>query len=144
VTSSYDTVIRAFGNNTGIEVPAEILTQLGTGKRPKVLVSVDDYRFATTLGVMGGLVLIPLSKARREASGLSAGQQVHVSLELDTIPAEIAVPPDLAAALAQAEIGEAFEKLAPSRRKEFARQVNDAKAEQTRARRIAKIIAELV
>jgi hypothetical protein len=143
MTASYDTVIRAFGNNAGIEVPPEVLTQLGAGKRPKVLVRIGDYSFATTVGGMGGLALISLSKAHREASGLRAGQQIHVDLELDAAPAEIAVPQELAAALAEAGLVEAFGKLAPSRRKEYARQISDAKADQTRDRRLAKILAEL-
>ena len=143
MTASYDTVIRAFGNNAGIEVPAEVLTQLGAGKRPKVLVRVGEYRFATTVGVMGGLALISLSKAHREASGLHAGQQIHVDLELDPAPTQVAVPPELAAALAEAGLVEVFDKFAPSRRKEYARQVSDAKTAETRDRRIAKIVTEL-
>ena len=143
MAASYDTVIRAFGNNAGIEVPAEVLAQLGAGKRPKVLIKVGHYRFATTVGAMGGLALISLSKAHREASGLRAGQEIHVDLELDTAPAAVAVPPELAAALAEAGLVEVFDKLAPSRRKEYARQVSEAKAAETRHRRIAKIVTEL-
>jgi hypothetical protein len=143
MTASYDTVIRAFGNNAGIEVPAEVLTELGAGKRPKVLVMVGDYSFATTVGAMGGLALVSLSKAHREASGLRAGQQIHVDLELDTAPAPLAVPQELALALAKAGLLDVFDKLAPSRRKEYVRQIGDAKATETRERRIAKILAEL-
>jgi len=143
MTASYDTVIRAFGNNAGIEVPAEVLIQLGAGKRPKVRVRVGDYGFGTTVGAMGGLALISLSKAHRDASGLRAGQEIHVDLELDTAPTEVTVPQELAAALAEAGLVEAFDRLAPSRRKEFARQINDVKSDQTRDRRIARIFTEL-
>jgi len=142
-SASYHTAIRAFGNNAGIEVPAEVLTKLGAGKRPKVLVRVGAYTFATTVGAMGGLALISLSKAHREASGLRAGQEIHVDLELDTAPPKILVPQELAAALAEAGLVDAFDKLAPSRRKEYARQISDAKADETKARRIARIVAEL-
>jgi Bacteriocin-protection, YdeI or OmpD-Associated/Domain of unknown function (DUF1905) len=141
--ASFDTVIRAFGNNAGIEVPPEVLTQLGAGKRPKVLVRVGKYSFATTVGAMGGLALISLSKAHREASGLRAGQEIRVDLELDTAPPDVPVPQELAAALADAGLVAAFDKLAPSRRKEYARQISEAKAEETRDRRLAKILAEL-
>lgn len=41
---------------------------------------------------MGGLALISLSKAHREASGLQAGQEVRVEVALDTAPTEIAIP----------------------------------------------------
>jgi hypothetical protein len=143
MTASYQTVIRAFGNNAGIEVPAEVLIHLGASKRPKVLVRVGGYGFATTVGAMGGLALISLSKAHRDASGLRAGHEIHVDLELDTAPSEVAVPQELAAALGEAALVEAFDKLAPSRRKEYARQISDAKSDQTRDRRVAKILAQL-
>jgi hypothetical protein len=143
MTVSYNTVIRAFGNNAGIEVPAEVLIRLGAGKRPKVRVRAGDYGFATTVGAMGGLALISLSKAHREASGLRAGQEIQVDLELDTAPPEVAVPPELAAALDEAGLVEVFGKLAPSHRKEYARQVSDAKSDQTRDRRLTKILTEL-
>ncbi|MCW2527443.1 MAG: hypothetical protein JWM76_2303 [Pseudonocardiales bacterium] len=143
MAATFDTVIRAFGNNTGIEVPAQVLAELGAGKRPRVRISVNGYVFATTVGVMGGLALVPLSKAHRDASGLRGGQEVHLVLDLDDEPAEIPVPPGLAAALAVAGLTDTFAKLAPSRRKEYGRQITEAKAEQTRTRRIEKIIAEL-
>jgi uncharacterized protein YdeI (YjbR/CyaY-like superfamily) len=37
----------------------------------------------------------------------------------------------------------AFEKSAPSKRKEFVRQVTEAKTDETRARRIEKIVTQL-
>ena len=73
-----------------------------------------------------------------------AVREVEVTLELDTEPRTVDVPDDLAAALA-AKPGarEAFDKLAPSARKEHVRQVETAKAQETRERRIAKIVAGL-
>lgn len=41
------------------------------------------------------------------------------------------------------EMIEAFNASAPSKRKEFIRQVNDAKKQETRERRIAKIVSQL-
>jgi Domain of unknown function (DUF1905)/Bacteriocin-protection, YdeI or OmpD-Associated len=143
MTASFDTVIRAFGNNAGIEVPPAVLEQLGGGKRPRVRVRIGDYRFAITVGVMGGLSLIGLSKAHRAASGLQSGQAIHVELDLDTEPAQIDLPAELATALAAADLSGTFAKLAPSRRKEYARQISAAKAESTKERRLAQIIAEL-
>ncbi len=143
MSAGFDTVIRAFGNNAGIEVPDEVLSQLGAGKRPRVQVQVGGYRFDATIGAMSGLALISLSKAHREASGLQAGQAVHVELELASAPPTIAVPAELATALAEAGRRDAFDQLAPSRRKEYVRQVSEAKAEATRQRRIDKILGEL-
>ncbi len=140
---SYDTVIRALGNNTGIEVPAEVLDELGGGRRPPVKVTVGSYAFRGTVGSMSGLALISFSKAHRMASGLAGGDSVTVVLEVDQAPREVEVPPDLADALVEHGLTPAFEGLAASRRKEYVRQVNEAKAAQTRARRIDRVIADL-
>ena len=53
------------------------------------------------------------------------------------------VPDDLAAALAEAGVSEAFDRLAYSKRKEHVRQVETSKAAETRQRRIDKIVASL-
>ena len=35
------------GNNTGIEVPPEVIEALGAGKRPPVVVVVNGYEYRT-------------------------------------------------------------------------------------------------
>lgn len=141
--ATFRTTIVGMGNNTGIEVPATALEQLGAGRRPAVRVRVAGYTYDSTPGVMGGRSMISLSKAHRTAAGLSAGDDVEVTLELLTAPATVEVPEPLASALARAGLTDAFAALAPSRRKEACRQVDDAKGEDTRERRIAKIVAAL-
>jgi hypothetical protein len=141
--TTFSTTILAMGNNTGIEVPPANLAELGSGKKPAVTVSIAGYSYASTIAVMGGKYLIPLSKAHREASGLTGGDTVEVTLELETAPRTTPIPEDLAAALGAAGATERFEALAFSRRKEFVRQVEEAKTPETRARRIEKILGQL-
>jgi bifunctional DNA-binding transcriptional regulator/antitoxin component of YhaV-PrlF toxin-antitoxin module len=142
-STTFDAVILGMGNNTGIEIPPAHLEALGGGKRPPVVVAIGDYSYRSTPGVMGGRSLIPLPKAHREASGLKAGDAVTVTLTLEEGTREVSVPAPLAAALDSAGLTEAFEALAYSRRKEFARQVAEAKTEQTRDRRITKVVDAL-
>ena len=67
-----------------------------------------------------------------------------MTLVLDTEPRTVEVPEDLAAALAaRSGARAAFDALAYSARKEHVRQVTEAKAQETRERRIAKIVAGL-
>jgi hypothetical protein len=139
-TTRFETVIRGTGNNTGIEVPPQALDALGAGKRPAVAVSVGEYRYETSVGAMGGMHLVPLSKAHREASGLAAGDAVSVVLELLDAPRAVEVPEDLALALDGAGVRAAFDALAPSRREEHVRSVVEAKAEATRQRRVTKVV----
>ena len=71
-------------------------------------------------------------------------QLVDVSVELDTAPREVEVPPALAEALAGDPVaGAAYENLAYTHRKEFARWIAEAKREETRERRVAQALVML-
>ena len=141
--TTFTTTIQATGNNTGIEVPPENVAELGSSKKPAVTVHDSGYTYPSTVAVMGGRFMIPLSKAHREAAGLRAGDMVEVTLELETAPRTTHIPDDLRAALANAGAEERFDALAFSKRKEFVRQVEDAKTPETRARRIEKIVRQM-
>ncbi len=130
-------------NATGLKVPAEALAALGTRKNPPVKVTLSGYSYRTTIGTVNGGPMLPLSATHREAAGLKAGEQVEVTLELDEEPRTVEVPDDLIAALsAMAGAKDKFDALAFSKRKEFVRQVEEAKTQETRERRIAKIVAQ--
>ena len=131
-------------NATGISVPAEAIAALGMQKRPKVKVSLNGYTYRSTVAVFGDVFMLPVSQAHREAAGLAPGDPVEVTLELDQEPRNVDVPADLMEALsAKPGAVEAFEKLSFSTRKEAVRQVEEAKAKETRERRIAVIVAKL-
>lgn len=140
------TILQADGlNATGIRVPVEVMAELGGGKRPKVKVTVNGFTYRSTVAPYSGDVyMLPLSQDKREAAGVKAGDAVEVTLELDTEPRTVDVPEDLQAALAEKDGAlEAFDALSYSKRKEFVRQVTEAKAQETRTRRIAAIVAQL-
>lgn len=138
-------VVQAEGKKaTGLRVPADAVAALGTHKRPKVMVQLPGYSYRSTVAAYGDVFMLPLSAEHRGAAGVSAGDEVEVTLELDLAPRTVEVPEDLADALAGVPgLREAFDALAPSRRKEHVRQVESAKAEATRQRRIDKIVHSL-
>ena len=138
-------VVQAEGMNaTGLRVPAEAVAALGTGKRPKVTVSLNGYTYRTTVAAYGDVFMLPLSAEHRAAAGVKAGDEVEVTIELDLAPRTVEVPADLAAALAaQPGATAAFDALSYTMRKEYVRQVEEAKALETRHRRIAGIVAKL-
>jgi antitoxin component of MazEF toxin-antitoxin module len=139
--TTFDTTLSSFGNNTGIEVPVEVIEALGGGQRPPVQVDVNGYAFRTTVGVMSGKHLVPISAAIRKATGLQAGDAIHVTLTLDTTPRAVDVPADLAAALAAHPPARAFfDKLSNSLQRYHVDNVTGAKAADTRRRRIEKAI----
>ncbi len=139
------TVQQAEGvNATGLPIPAEIVAALGSHKRPPVIVTINGYTYHNTIAAYGDVFMLSLAAEHRKAAGVQAGDTVEVTLELDTEPRTVAIPADLAAALASKPgATEAFDALAPSKRKEFVRQVNEAKAQETRERRIAGIVAKV-
>jgi hypothetical protein len=128
----------------GFVVPPEVVAALGAGKRPAVKVTLNGYTYRSTVATMSGKFMIGVSKENRKGAGLEGGERLPVQLELDTEPRATEIPKDLQAALVRAKALGAFEKSAPSRRKEFVRQVGEAKAAETRARRIAKIVEALL
>lgn len=93
---------------------------------------------------MGGEFLVGANREVREQAGVAAGDPVVVKLELDTAPREVAVPEPLERALSQDEKARsAFEALAYSHRKEYARWISEAKREETRQRRVSQALAML-
>lgn len=125
----------------GIEVPPAIVEGFGQGKRPKVTVTLNGYTYRSTVAVMGGKFMLPLAKVHREASGVKDGAKVEVTLELDAAPREVEIPKDFAAALKKAGLRAAFDALAFTHRKEHVRAIEEAKAPETRLRRIEKALA---
>ena len=140
---TFTTTLLQMGNNVGIEVPENIVLGFDAGKRVPVIVTIADYSYPSTISVMGGKFLVPVAKEHRETIGISGGETHEVTLDHDTSSRETPVPDDLAEALASAAVRAEFDSLAPSKRKEHVRQVESAKAEATRARRITKIVDTL-
>jgi hypothetical protein len=139
------TLLKADGlNATGIEVPADVITALGSTKKPPVIVRLaGGYSYRSTVAVMGGVFMLPFSQEHRAAAGIKPGDALEVTLELDSEPRTVEVPDDLTVALSgKPGAKAAFDEQAFSKRKEFVRQVEEAKTAETRERRIAKIVAQ--
>ncbi len=139
----YETTLFQSGNNTGVPVPADVLERLGGGKRPAVLVTVNGYAYRSTIASMGGQFLISFSSDKRRETGLAGGDPITVDLALDAAPRTVEVPDDLATALGAAGQRAAFDALSPSRQKAHVTSVEGAKAEATRARRVAAVVESL-
>ena len=138
------TILQTGGTTTGLPVPDDVLAALGQGKKPPVRVTLGEHTYRSTVAVMGGVAMIALSSENRAAAGVEGGQEVDVDVELDTEPRIVEVPPDLAEALAAvAGARERFDALSPSRQKAHVVSVTGAKAAETRARRVEKVVGEL-
>ena len=141
----FQTTIELGGKTaTGFRVPDDVVTHLGSGKRPAVRVTINGHTYRSTVAPYSGASMIALSAENRELAGVAAGDEVEVELELDTEPPEVTVPPDVAEALhADVTVREAFNALSYSNKRRIVLGIEDAKTPETRQRRIAKAITSL-
>ena len=138
------TILQSGKTAAGIEVPEEIVTALGSGKRPKVAVTINGYTYRSSIAPMNGVFMVGVSSDVRAAAGVAGGDEVDVDIKLDTAPRVVTVPDDFAAALDAAPRARAtFESLSYSNKSWHTLQIEGAKTDETRQRRIAKSIEAL-
>ncbi len=128
---------------TGMRIPPEVVEKLGSGRRPLVKVRINGFSYRSAVAVMGGDFMVGVSAENRAGAKVKGGDTVDVDIELDTEPRTVELPKDLKAALTKASVMKAFDAAAPSMKKEYVRQVEQAKAPETRQRRISKIVEKL-
>jgi hypothetical protein len=129
---------------TGIQVPDEVVTGLGSSRRPKVRVTINGHSYRSSVASMDGRFMLGVSAENREAAGVRAGDVLDVDIELDAEPREVTVPADLAKALrGDAAAKRFFDGLSYSKRQRHVLSVEGAKTPETRQRRIDKAIEML-
>ena len=129
---------------TGVQVPEKVVTALGTSKKPAVTVTINKYTYRTSIAFMDGKFMLPISAEVRKHTGAEAGEEIDIEVELDTKPREVTVPPDLAKALkANTKAKRFFENLSYSNQLRNVLQIEAAKTDETRQRRIAQTVNKL-
>ena len=129
---------------TGIQVPAEVVASLGSGKRLAVRVTMNGYTYQSMVAPLGGVFMLPVSAEVREGAGIAAGDAVDVDIELDSQPREVTVPADFASALdGDAAALRFFDGLSYSNKRRLVLSIEEAKTAETRQRRIAKAVSLL-
>jgi bifunctional DNA-binding transcriptional regulator/antitoxin component of YhaV-PrlF toxin-antitoxin module len=129
---------------TGVEVPAEVVDALGSGRKPAVTVTINGYSYRSSIASMGGRFMLPVSAEVRGGAGVAAGDELEIDVELDTTPREVVVPEDLGAALdADADARRFFDGLSYSNKRRIVLSIEGAKTAETRERRIGKAVASL-
>ncbi len=132
-------------------VPDDVVAALGATGRTSITGTVDA--FATSGQVMpytypdkGRQVMLGLTKATRAAIGKTIGDEVEIVVERDdrSRSANVTIPPELQALLdADPGARAAFDRLAPTRRREDAQHVAAAKRPETRERRARAVVVRL-
>ncbi|HJR80090.1 MAG TPA: YdeI/OmpD-associated family protein [Anaerolineales bacterium] len=134
----------AGGGGAYVEVPFDVEAAFGS-KRPKVKAMIEGIPYRGILTRMGTEHhLLVILKEIRAQIGKSFGDEVEITVELDTEPRVIEVPTDLKKAFKiQKEAKAFFDKLSYTHQREYVMWINEAKREETRQNRIAKAIEML-
>jgi bifunctional DNA-binding transcriptional regulator/antitoxin component of YhaV-PrlF toxin-antitoxin module len=143
MTVSYTTTVIGYGNHASLEIPDTVLEKLGANKRAPLSITINGYTYRSTATGVDGKCMVVFPQKDRKGAGVQAGDKVTVLLELEVGRREVDIPAPLQAALKKSKLTATFDELSYSKRKEFARQVAEAKAEDTKERRITKIIESL-
>src|SRR5882757_982455 len=90
------------GGGTLVPVPREVAAKLGLKGMPRVKAVIAGTPYRGSLMPMGdGTYCLGVLKSIQEAAGVGQGDAITIELELDTEPRTVAVPADLARALAR-------------------------------------------
>ncbi len=142
---TFHTSLQQRGPAAAVVLDDQQVAVIGEGaQRFPVAATVNGYSWRTSVARMGGEFLVGLSKAVRQSAGVEAGDEVEVTLRLDTEVREVEVPADLAKAFEADPVAKAaFEGMAFTHRKEYARWIEEAKKAETRDRRIGQALEML-
>jgi Bacteriocin-protection, YdeI or OmpD-Associated/Domain of unknown function (DUF1905) len=128
---------------TSFEVPLDVRALFGRA-RPPVNVTIRGHTWRSTVAVYGGRYYLVVNRSVKAATGVDAGDEVEVTLELDEQPREVTLPEGLGEALERdGAAREFFERLSFTNRREYADWIADAKREETRRDRTRRAVAML-
>lgn len=138
------TVEAGGGGGAFVRVPDDLIEIIGKTGRIPVRASFDGAEYRGSAAPMGGGHVLGMTRAIRAAIGKDVGDEVRVALREDTGKRTVEVPAELLHALRRVKGAKArFDALSYTRRREYAELVAGAKKDDTRTRRIDKILSEL-
>ena len=124
-----------------VDFPWKLKETFGRGNLVPVRVLWDgQVEYQGSLAMMGGEAAMLLCRKDVVAKlGKTAGDRVHVRVELDAAPRAVELPEDLRAAMDEATLV-SWNTLSLSCRREYVAWITDAKREETRQRRVAQAL----
>lgn len=134
-------------NGAYVVFPESALAVFGAKGHIKVKVMFDGkISYRGSLASMGnGLHLLGVTKAVRKELGKSHGDIIHVTMEPDTEERTVEIPEDIVNLLKEfPEAEETFFRMSYSHKREIVHWVTDAKKNETRNRRLEKMVVMLL
>jgi len=138
------TIQSAGGGGACVLFPYDVEKEFATKGRVPVKVTFDGVPYTGSLVKYGRPQhMMPILKAIREQIGKQPGDSVQVELWRDEAERTLDVPAPFAALLKKEKLLAGFEKLSYTHRKEYYRWIAEAKKEETRLNRMAKVVEML-
>jgi len=123
--------------SAAFDLPFDAREAWGKARMP-VSVTIGGYTWRSTVATMRGCQFIVVNAAARAVTGVRVGDRVTVTLEPDTKPRDIDIPPVLKRELGAALTAK-LKAMSFTHKKEYVQWYNDAKRGETRSRRVAKL-----
>jgi hypothetical protein len=138
---TFDAVIhRNDGGGSFVEFPGDVAALFGVRGRVPVIAKFDGADYRGSIMPYNGVHMIGVTLALQAAMGKSAGQTVHVELQLDSATRVIELDADVVEALDRAGLLHRFREQSYSHQREYAQWIASAKRAETRASRITKML----
>lgn len=127
-----------------IAPPVDAIEYFGTRARVPIRGTINGIAFRSSLMPMGGCHMMPVNKTLCRSAGVKPGDIVDVVMERDAEERTVEAPPELKKELAKSKAAQKrWDELAFTHKKEMANSISGAKQEETRKRRLAKVIRVL-
>lgn len=127
-----------------ITPPVNVVQVFGTRGRVPVRGTINGFAYRSSLMPMGGCHMMLVNKRLREGARAKPGDLVEVTMECDAEERTVQPPPELKKELAKSKKAqERWEALSFTHKKEMALAITGAKQEETRKRRLAKVMTVL-
>jgi len=125
----------------GIAVPEDLMAQLGPAKRYPVVVTINgEHTYRNSVSWYKGAFMISVSSENQKLAGVTGGDEVDVTVEIDDAPRVLELPDAFAAGLRDAGVYDAFVALSYSKQNAFVAPWVAAKSDATRDKNLAKAI----
>jgi len=132
------------GGGAYVEFPRDVEKLFGVKGRVPVRVTFDGVPYRGSMVRMGAPNhILLILKEIREKLGKGPGDRIRVTVELDDAPRVVVLAPDVEGAYTKAGVLGIYRALSFSHQRERDLWIEEAKQAETRARRIAKSIADL-
>jgi hypothetical protein len=124
--------------------PVNVREYFGTRGRVPIRGTINGFAFRSSLMPMGGCHMMPVNKALCRGAGVKPGDTADVVMERDEKERTVEAPPELSKELAKSKKArERWRDLSFTHKKEMAVSISGAKQEETRKRRLAKVMQVL-